>query len=79
VSTGSSAQAVAGRPPGTQTGGGRAQQEEARLRDAVLGEVLQRGSSVHWADVAGLESAKQVGQRHLGLQTAAQYLLHQML
>ncbi len=36
------------------------EKEEARLRDAVLGEVLQSGSSVRWADVAGLASAKQV-------------------
>ena len=33
---------------------------DARLRDAVLGEVLQRGSSIRLSDVAGLVSAKQV-------------------
>lgn len=34
--------------------------EEARLQETVLGEVLQQGGSVKWADVAGLPSAKQV-------------------
>lgn len=57
---GASPEAAAGRAPVTGAGSGRGQQEEARLREAVLGEVLQRGSSVRWADVAGLESAKQV-------------------
>ena len=34
--------------------------EEARLRDVIEGEVLDRRPSVRWKDIAGLAGAKQV-------------------
>lgn len=45
------AAAAAGAPP----------KDDQKYRDAVLGEILETAGMVSWADIAGLETAKQVG------------------
>ena len=45
-----------GRGPAAGTAAGR---EDARLREVVLGEILDARPSTRWDDVAGLQAAKQ--------------------
>ena len=39
---------------------GESAKEEARLREVVVGEVLDTRPTVRWSDIAGLAGAKQV-------------------
>lgn len=48
--------AKAGRGSGAGAGG----KEDERLREVVLGEILDTRPSTRWDDVAGLSAAKQV-------------------
>ncbi|KAK9838272.1 hypothetical protein WJX81_001606 [Elliptochloris bilobata] len=48
-----------GRGPGGAAAGGAAGREDARLREVVLGEILDTRPSTRWDDVAGLSAAKQ--------------------
>lgn len=45
-----------GRGPAAGSAAGR---EDARLREVVLGEILDARPSTRWDDVAGLQAAKQ--------------------
>lgn len=47
---------LTGRGPAAGTAAGR---EDARLREVVLGEILDARPSTRWDDVAGLQAAKQ--------------------
>ena len=40
-------------------GNGTIAKEEARLREVIEGEVLDRRPSIRWKDIAGLAGAKQ--------------------
>lgn len=51
--------------------GGKPSKEDSRIREVIMAEVLDMRPSVRWEDVAGLNSAKQVGQN-----ADMQHLLH---
>jgi len=63
--------AAAGRTGAGAAPGGAAAKEDARLRETVLGEILDARPSTRWDDVAGLGAAKQARAGLLGPSAAA--------